>query len=194
MKKLLYLACMVGLIGATSCKKDAEGPVNQATIDGKAYTIKKGLAVDYGAYGTTHYNYDYYLTDDANLTTGSEQVNGTILIYMELFSSGATEFRTGTFSYNSSTDIEGQNFFRFADVLVDANNDNILDDTDTYMEAIGGTVTVSGTNPNFTVAYDLSFPNNKKLVGSYTGAHQYIDRSGSSFPGTGERVSKKRLF
>jgi hypothetical protein len=194
MKKLLYLACLLGLISAGGCKKEAEEPANLATLDGQSYALKKGLAFDYGAFEDSHHNFDFFITDDADLSVNSEQVNGKILIYLELFSAGEAGFKTGTFTYNSSSNIDEQSFFSYADVSVDTNNDGILDFEEGLMEVIGGSVTVSGSSPDFTISYDLLLPNNKNLLGSYSGTYEYIDRSASSFADEGERVSKKRLF
>jgi hypothetical protein len=194
MKKLLYLACLLGLLSAGGCNKEAEEPANLATLGGQSYALKRGLALDYGTFEDSHHNLDFFITDDADLSIGSEQVNGKILIYLELFSAGDTGFKTGTFTYNSSSDIADQPFFRYADVSVDINNDGILEFEEGLMEVIGGHVTVSGTSPDFTVSYDLLLPNNKKLLGRYSGSYEYIDRSASTFADEGERTGKKRLF
>jgi hypothetical protein len=194
MKKLLYLACLLGLISTGGCKKEAEEPANVATLNGQSYALKKGLVLDYGTFEDSHYNFDFFITDDAELSIDSEQVNGKILIYLELFSAGDTGFKAGTFNYNSSSDIDGQFFFRYADVSVDINNDGILDLEEGLMEVIGGRVTVSGTSPDFTINYELSLPHNKTLKGRYSGTYEYLDRSASSFADEGERISKKRLF
>ncbi|EMR02633.1 hypothetical protein ADICEAN_02232 [Cesiribacter andamanensis AMV16] len=183
---------MVGLIGATSCKKDDEnGPVNQTTFDGKAYTIKSSMVQDYGSWDG-HYNYDFYLSDATVLDSQADELDGKILIYLELFSAGEERFQTGTFNFDVTGEVDGKNYFNYAELVYDSNNNSKLDEGDTWLEATAGKVTVSGTSPNYTVSYDLTFPNNKKLVGSYTGTHQ-IYEVGSAYP-EGERSSKKRLF
>jgi hypothetical protein len=175
MKKLLCLFLLLSLLGTSACKDDeGEATLNQTTLDGKAYTIKKALIIDAGSY-PNHYMYMFYLTDDKNWTPTATRSDGKILISFQLFSPGSERFDNGTFSYTATPDNTTGEFFIHADALVDVNNNNVLDQDDELIRATGGKVTVAGSFPDYRLHYDLSFPNNRRLVGSYSGTHAFVE-------------------
>lgn len=171
-QRLLLLTILSGCLFFISCNKDdGDDPVaNQVTFDGTAYVLVDGLIYDYGSgspsRGTsTHYNYDFYISDD-QIVDGETGVNATILIYAELFAAGSTGFSTGTFTYTDRSmtgSTDGNNFFDYAQVVFP---------NGTIHMASSGTITVSGTEPNYSLDFNLNFPNSVKLTGSYTGTFE----------------------
>ena len=190
MKKLFYLAGVLALLATASCKDDdsdvdADPITGNFMFDGKGYTARKGFVVDNGGL-QTHYNYDFYLVDKADITlsdleSSTGELNTTFFLFAELFSPGDDEFRTGTFTFNENAD-DDDYFFVDVDLVVDSNNDNKLSLADTFYDAEGGTITVAGTPNNYTLTFNLTLDNGKKLTGSYTGNFQYVDHSGKRAP------------
>lgn len=194
--RFLFLLLSVSLV-ITSCKDDKEEPapeiINSIEYNGKKYDIKDGLIEDYGpedvSSANSHYNYDFYISNTAITGTIDNYtfLGSTFILYLELFSPGATGFRTGKFDIVdpatvtdlgqlNSKYILGSNV-----VVVDTNNDNDLQDefnNETYEIATGGSITVSGdggTNHSYKIDYDLRFSGGKTLKGSSTTNFKYSD-------------------
>ncbi|MCC9166928.1 hypothetical protein [Pontibacter harenae] len=178
---------------------------NQIEYNGTTYNIQTGIIEDWGSVGlsdgdedlyisndnVTHYNYDVSITDgtlQANSDGELENVGATVFVYAELLSPGTTNFTTGTFSYIEYEDdltqeqidakYNNKSFFEDAYIVIDANGNGTLDasDASSIAYATGGTITVSGSNNNYTVDYNLTLDNGRTIVGSYSGDFQYFDQ------------------
>ncbi|MCC9166929.1 hypothetical protein [Pontibacter harenae] len=155
---------------------------DKVEYDGQTYNLRTGVVEDYGTGDVEgHYNYDFYVTDGTLVVEDDEAAsleNAKILVYTELFSSGEAAFTTGTFTFvqdAESSQANGKHVFENAEVIVDSNNDNILDENDDVFEATGGTVTVSGSNNNYTLDFNLTLNNGKTARGNYSGNFRYFD-------------------
>ncbi|WP_225000147.1 hypothetical protein [Cesiribacter sp. SM1] len=189
MRANFYLVGVLALLAITSCDDDDAKPASAPIMfDGKGYTAQKGFAFDFGPdLAETHYNYDFALVDQANVTLDdledADEIEAKFLLYAELFSPGSDEFRTGTFTYDAqATDVEGDYYFNQLSLVVDSNNDGKLSDSDNEYLPQSGTVTVSGSANNYTLSLDLTMAGGKKLTGSYSGNFQYFDFGGERAP------------
>ena len=210
MKKLTYLLCLAGLLATVSCKDDdggEPGPVsNTFTVDGKNFVAKSGVIEDYGSDGTDvdgdgendFYNYDFYITD-ANIVQKGDSYevegNSSMLVYVETYSPSGSSFKPGTFNFSTGENpAKGDYMFVAAYLVLDKNNSGTVGDeilNSDYSEVTAGKVTISGSNRNYTVAFDVTLENNKKLTGSYAGNFAYTDnRSGERAPGEDLRMNR----
>ena len=190
--KFLTLLAFASLF-IISCSKDDDDDddANNNTVvyDGTSYTMVDGLVSDYGSYdpidlGTaSHYNIDFAIVDavlvqvtEGDYTYWNPGENTTIWAYAELFSSGTASFQTGTFvfiDYDTATaeSIEGKIFFTDVEVGV------ISGTSELEFEATAGTVTVSGSGTNYTISFDITLENGKKLTGGYSGVFKFEDET-----------------
>jgi hypothetical protein len=202
MRANFYLVGVLALLATASCEDDDAKPASAPiTFDGKGYTAQKGFAFDFGPdLAETHYNYDFALVDQPNVTLGdledAEQIDAKFLFYAELFSPGSDKFRTGTFTYDAQgTEVEGDFYFNQSNLIVDSNNDGKLSELDTTYDPQAGTVTVSGSANNYTLSLDLTMVGGKKLTGSYSGNFQYFDLGGERAPdGDLRKTTKSKLI
>jgi hypothetical protein len=174
---LLLLFC--GFL-TVSCSDDDEVPPlsNQLEYDSSKYDLGMGLTYDLGPFGfgseQTHYIQGILLTDAATLNQ-----DPTFTLNLFLFSSGTVVPVTGTFEFAdvasmSSLDrviekYKWKNFFLNSGLLLDVNKDKNLDRDQEYFEIINGTITLSGTAPNYTIACDVTLETGKQLKAQYTG-------------------------
>jgi hypothetical protein len=202
MKNKIYSMMMLAIIvGFTACSKDDPTEVdttNTIQYDGTTSTLKTGALVDFGAspyYGSanTHLNYDFYVTDGAIIANSAgelDDIKGKIGVWVWLESPGATSaFKTGTYNFidgsNDSslsdaqlrTKYENKFFIAGSSLYINTNVNTSFDDTATQeIEIKSGSVTVSGTKPNYTITYDLVMENNKTIKGNYSaGFRGFVD-------------------
>jgi hypothetical protein len=174
-----------------SCKKDKnENPEKTSilTYNSINYNLAEGVIIDYGAdsfYGTsnTHINYDFYITDgkiEYDAAGDLSDIKGRIAIFAELYSAGTTGgFKIGTFNFiddsndasltpaQTRTKYENKSFFTDGALLVGTDNVNSSLENATQIDIKSGSVTVTGTNNNYSVDFDLVLTNNKAVKGSY---------------------------
>ena len=175
MRSLVYLSCLFCLLLTIACKEDEEdAPANVLRYDDKAYTIVKGYILDFGE-DVLHYNYRFLLTDGiADIGTVSVE-NGNVLLVADLFSSGTAGFQTGSFQFNDTGNVSGKNYFEYAAITTDTNQDGVLNDEDQTFNATAGTIVVSGAPGNYTLDYNITLENGKTAYGKYSGAFEVID-------------------
>lgn len=128
---------------------------NSFTYDGSTFSLGGGEVEDYGDFLDGYRNYDFYLYEN-------NQLNSSYGIYFELFSLGESSFSSGTYSY-SSTPVQG-NFFEYANL--------IFFESDTFLEAAGGSVAVTISGNTYTLVFDLTLDDGKNLKGGITFDYQ----------------------
>ncbi|WP_424961164.1 hypothetical protein [Ekhidna sp.] len=173
------------------------------TFDGQTYTAVDGFIEDYGAVdpfeggGTaTHFNYVMGISDadfEKYLDEGDLYFGGddgvSIVIYLNLYSDGVTSFQEGTFNFidldgASAADISGKSFFTRGELELD--DDGLAPNGDldgAEYEITGGTITLTGSETNYTIDFDLVITEWEtgtpvgNAVGSYSGEFQYQNNS-----------------
>ncbi|WP_205503623.1 hypothetical protein [Rufibacter psychrotolerans] len=177
------LALLLSSVLVMSCGDDDEDDVapltNQIEYDNTRYGADIALSIDFGPFGfiegtNTHYAQVFALLDTVTKTESTRAV-----LDMFLLSAGTSVFKTGTFTYadlSEETDEEAvaakyrdQNIFILSAFLLDVNNDQELDEDTEAFQVKSGTVTVSGTAPNYTIECDLLMQNDKGLKAHYSG-------------------------
>ncbi|MBL3655804.1 hypothetical protein [Fulvivirga sediminis] len=172
MKKVLFFSYVVLLPLLFSCGSDDDGDTATAngtvTYDGKDYSLTNGFMFDYGA-EDGHYNIDF-TAHDGTANIADETVTGTVTVYSELYSPG-TSFQTGTFTYMSFfDDPEADDFYFYsASITIDSDGNGKINEDDNTYSATGGTIVVTGGGDNYTLVYNLTLSNGKKLTGTVSG-------------------------
>ncbi|MVO09700.1 hypothetical protein GOQ30_11070 [Flavobacterium sp. TP390] len=192
MNKLLVFTLSILLL---SCSKDDNDDSNQSStrlaVNGKSYEISKATAVDnYRFSSESHAEFDFLMTN-GNLTIlaepmsyfGFEATNASILLNVQMFSYNSS-FSNGVYTYVQNGDMlnpqPSSNFFNQLGIQIDGNNDNDFNDLeDSYLTATDGTVTVSGTSPNYTLAIDVTLSNNENFRYTYSGGFEYYNNRGN---------------
>lgn len=199
--KAIALILGVGVISIlSSCSSDDSGDVvnNVITFDGNTYTMVAGVVEDYGAFNPeddaetdSHYNYDFTIADAAFVMEVDEfndveyeAPGATFGVYVELFSSGASDFQTGTFTFIGHEESDagagaGTSFFSAAEAYIPTGGtDSDGDPEFIEHEATGGSVTVSGSGPtDFTITYNLQFSGGRTLTGTYNAGFVFSDET-----------------
>ena len=188
MKKIsLFLSAAI--ISLSSCSSDSSSSSSGATVDGHHFTITDAKATDnYHFYYTTHSEFDFVLSDGTIDVTaipqsvyGFETQNASIAISLSAASLGNT-FQNGTYQFDENMDIEPPAFSFFDDltVYIDGNGDHdFYDAQDTVLYAVSGTVTFSGTAPNYTIAYNVMLSNGEHFQYTYNGGFDYVNNRAS---------------
>ena len=183
-----------------NCSDDVSEDGNNVFVtefDGQLFSLQEGLIVDYGkakpagGIGTqnTHYNYDFVLVDGKfeAFTIGEVEFhqidfnNLKLGLVMELHSPDTTTFISGKYEfYNKDTtlvsDIADKLMFFNVFAIVDLDGNRVIgEDEQDGFEAIGGTVTVEGSETNYTLSYDLMFEEGRALKGTFSGRFLYND-------------------
>jgi hypothetical protein len=98
------------------------------------------------------------------------------MVFTELASAGASEFKTGTFQYMNDDEDDNlsdaqleakykdKSFFVDARVYIDTNGNKKLKE-ETPIRANGGTVKVAKSGNTYTIEYNLTLENGKTLKG-----------------------------
>jgi hypothetical protein len=158
--------------------------------------MEEGVILDYGSFtlygqNDTHTNYDFYVSD-GDIEYGNddvEEIEGSLAIWAELVAPDASDFKTGTFNFvdndndgslnNAQKEAKYKDKFVFpsAKVYIDTNGNGILSD-DTPMQTTSGTIKVSGSQPNYTIEYNLTLANGKTVKGKFAGSFPKITNNG----------------
>lgn len=170
MKNFLFTLSIISIFALTSCGKDEGGVTltNELNFDGTVLVGENGLISDIGVETKTpdHYTYEFGISDGALQlsSTGNFQfqTNADFALVFGASSLGTSQFNTGVFPFRSAaSSVPNSNFF-FDGTFIDINNNSQLSVT-------GGTVTISGSSPNYQVAVDLSLNGGKKVTGAFIG-------------------------
>lgn len=171
MKKLI----LTFILGATflSCSSDDDSNSNNAngiSIDGINYTITDAKAVDnYNFFSETHAEFNFVLASSAIEVTaipgtvfGFETDNAKFALNLSIAALGTT-FQSGIYQYDENFGFEQPNFnfFDGLTIYIDGNQDGQYSNPqeDKIFVATAGTVTVSGTAPNYVLAFDVTLNN-----------------------------------
>ncbi|MBP0905612.1 hypothetical protein ACFSKN_10425 [Mariniflexile gromovii] len=158
MKKIIKLSYFLFVsLAIVSCSKDDDDKeifTNTVEYDGISFNVEQADIFDYGTY-QGYYNYEFELEG-----TSSDEI--PFYIYMDLYSKGTESFRTGTFEFYNSEDIEGAPDFVFAYAELRVDNGD-------YIEAVGGTITVTKNGDIYTISAQITLENDEVVTVSYSG-------------------------
>lgn len=170
MKNFIFFLSILAISLISSCgSDDAEDIINELLFDGTTLVGENGIAVDLGD-SESHYEFSFAISDgDINYTasSGSFQFSTSSKFFLSFgaASLGTDQFGTGTFQFRSSVDATPDDNFFFSGTFIDIENSSTLSVTD-------GTITISGTSPNFTLQFDLTLTGGKKLTGAFVGTFE----------------------
>ena len=178
--KLLLLAAVAVM---ASCSSDDDNNQGQnGDFAGVNLDVNDAKATDnFNFFSTTHAEYQFALSDKAITVEASpgtyygfEVADGAhFAIDVSMAALGGT-FTAGAYQFDQNMDAEDPafSFFDLCTVYTDSNGDGMLDGV--YM-ATGGTITVSGTAPNFELDFDVEMSNGETLNFTYDGGFDPID-------------------
>jgi hypothetical protein len=188
MKKLCFLGTLVALSVTMSCNNDENEVPNpevssdEVTFGSNEALIKSGTFRDLGNYdvimddyqdseeslfeSASHFGSFFRLSDGTYDSATGEFNDSEIIIRTELFSSGGSQFRRGTFDFMEATELDGQpsvavgkNFF--SDLVVEYQGET--------SRATAGTIAIAGTSPDWVISFDVSLGVSTTLKGAYDG-------------------------
>lgn len=183
---------LLSIAGLACSKKDEPAPTtkNEITFNGKTHTFITALMGNFGfkdniRFGTpTHQIFDVMQADDVILVDNDGRFvdlkNTEYLIMYGLFVPEAASLPVGTFTYISHENDQnlqpkqlqekynGKYYFSSAWIHFDLNGNNKLEPGE-YLKVVGGKITTSGTEADFTIDYDWVFNDGKTLKGRYKG-------------------------
>lgn len=181
--KLLTLALLSVMV---ACSDDDNQSPQNSGFAGVNLDINDAKAVDnYNLFSTSHAEYNFVMSDKAitvDASPGSyfgfEVADGAkFAIDVSIAAVGST-FTEGVYTFDENIDFEEPNFsfFDACDVYIDTNNNGILGDGGDFVyQAVGGTITVSGTAPNFQLNFHVEMSNGDTLDFTYNGGFDPID-------------------
>ncbi len=187
MKKLIFTF----ILGATflSCSSDDDSNSNNANginIDGISYSITDAKAVDnYNFFSETHAEFNFVLASSTIEVTaipgtffGFETDNAKFALDLSIAALGTT-FQNGVYQYNENFGFDDPefNYFNLLTIYIDGNQDGQYSNPqhDKILVATGGTVTVSGTAPNYVLAFNVTLSNGQTLNFTYNQGFDYVD-------------------
>ncbi len=191
MKKISILL-LASIFTLSSCSSDDNNndnnnnnPPTGLNIDGQEFTITDAKATDnYRFYYDTHSEFAFSFADgpitvsaEPSSFYGYEPANASFTMSLSMVSLGNT-FQNGVYQFDENFDIDPPaiSFFDHFTIYVDGNNDNdFFDSADKVLSAVNGTITVSGTAPNYTLAFDVTLSNGDNFEYTYNGGFDYID-------------------
>lgn len=165
MKKLIKLTCfsLFIMLSAASCSSDDDSSSNDNSSNTIEYLdetidVTSAIIEDYGS-EEGYYNYDYTLSGNLD--------NVNYEFYVELFSEGTSEFRAGTFKYLTDEPSDSDEFYyNYAELYFG----------DTYLDVIGGDITVTGSGDDYSITGTLTLDNDETVTISYDGIFSVIDQ------------------
>lgn len=185
--KKFSLFLFASLFTLSSCSEDesSNSSSNSLTIDGQTFNINDAKATDnYHFYYDTHSEYSFALADgpitviaEPDSFYGFETENASIAISLSMVSFGNT-FGNGVYVFDEGlwSDPPASSFFDSLSINIDGNNDNDFNDmADKHFYATSGTITVSGSAPNYTLVFNVILNNGNTFQYTYNGGFDYVD-------------------
>lgn len=171
MKKIFLTLSIASLLIFSSCGNDdsTQDIINELFFDGTSLVGEEGIAVDRGQ-EENHYELSFAISDgniNYNASSGGFQfsTSSKFIFSFGARSLGSSQFSAGTFEFRSVIDaVPDANYF-FSGVLVDIDNSNTHSVTD-------GTITISGSSPDYTLQFDVTFTDGKTLTGAFVGTFE----------------------
>ena len=164
MKKITLFLSILALVIFTSCgDDDGDGPSvnNEITVGSQTYAITNGAFIDLGeSEGTSQ---GVFAIADANITISASQLSistsSTIRVVVQLISLGTGGLQSGGYELGDVLRPDAGQVFFVTQIRADGTDLNVD----------SGTVTLSGSAPNFTLQFDLSLDGGERLTGGYQG-------------------------
>ena len=185
--KVLYAIAIASTLGFSCSEDDSEAPTAQGIqYDDKVLEVQGAIAKDYGMSdpldepgGAKSHRYMELYLSDTSIVYDSEDndvdgdAEGSYLIVLSLYYP-AEDFTSGSFTVTSEdyarSDIEGKAFSDFAEIAIDDDGDGKIGIEPDYTVATeGSTVDVAKDGNMFTLTFDLTLENGKKLTGTHQG-------------------------
>jgi hypothetical protein len=188
MKKLIFNLLFASTILSCSSDSDSNNS-NQIAVGGANYSITDAKAVDnYNLFSDTHAEFNFVLaSSNINITAvpgsvfGFTTENAKFAMDLSIAAMGAT-FQNGVYQYDENFGIDEPNFnfFDGLTIYVDGNQDGEYNNPqqDKIFLTTGGTVTVSGTAPNYVLAFNVTLSNGQNLNFTYNQGFDYVDNRG----------------
>lgn len=187
MKKLsIFLLVSIFTLSSCSSDSDSNSPSSILTVDDQEFNIIDAKLIDsYGSFYLSKLEYNFVFSDGAITVPENSSFyydytteNASISMWLPMISSGNT-FQNGVYQFDDNAS-EDTDYLFFSDfvIFIDGNGDNIFSDGvggDYRLQAVSGTVTVSGTAPNFTLAIDVILSNDEHFQYTYNSGFDYID-------------------
>ena len=187
MKKISFFL-FATIFSLSSCSSDDNSTPSSSTdliVNGDNFNITDAKATDnYHFYYETHSEFSFSFADgpitvsaEPNSYYGFETENASIAISLSATSLGNT-FQSGVYQYDENFGLTPPDFSFFDDLTIniDGNNDGDFNDSeDTYLNAVGGSLTVNGTSPNYTIVFDVTLSNNEQFQYTYNGGFDYVN-------------------
>ena len=150
-------------------EEEEEDVTNEIVFDGTTLIGTDGLIIDVGVESNiapNHYTRKFAISDKAlsvNSSGGfSFRTNAKFALVLGASSLGTNGFNTGDFQFRPSAgSVPDANFF-FSSTFVD------LDGVG-QIAVNGGTISISGTSPDYTVKLDLTLNGGKTVEGAFVG-------------------------
>ena len=164
MKKSAIILSLFALVFIISCGDDDGGLSvnNQITIGDQTYEITNGAFIDLGSDEEGLTSSGSFAIADAEIGFSpngfSISTSNSIRIVVTLISGGSEGLTSGDYSVG---DILNPSLNTFFVQLIEA-------DGTTYTTE-SGTISISGTSPNFTISFNLDLPEDQKLTGGFAG-------------------------
>jgi len=118
----------------------------------------------------------FFVGMEENAVFSWAMTEANIWINALVYSSDMQALDNGVYTYlESDRDLmSGSNYFAFADVHVDFNQDQEFNSSE-RMDVVDGTLTINGSSPNYTMTFDLQLENGASVNATYTGS--FVTRS-----------------
>lgn len=166
-----------GEIDETCVDDSKNGGENDNSImyGDESLDLNDGFIFDYGVDPELpdHYGYGFLLSSEDNIDPDlTDYTEGEDYIWIELNSLGTSEFKAGTYNLIGDQTTLDQNFMSYVEVALDYDAAN-----PTILTAELGAVVVERTNNEYTLTFDLTLNNGRKITGSYTGEFDIKDET-----------------
>ena len=171
MKNIFLTLSIASFLVFSSCGSDdsTQDIINELFFDGTSLVGMEGIAVDRGE-DEDHYEFAFAISDGSmnyNASSGGFQfsTSSQFIFSFGAASLGSSQFSTGTFEFRSVIDAAPDGNYFFSGAFVDIENSS------THL-VTNGTITISGSSPDYTLQFDVTFADGKTLTGAFVGTFE----------------------